>query len=78
MGEDKSIMLVAFPIVFKINNFGKEIYKPYKNVVLFASTFENSINLTDVILWWSIILKLMLLINFLVFRTIFGILKNMT
>lgn len=60
MGEDKSIMLVAFPIVFKINNFGKEIYKPYKNVVLLASTFENSINLTDVILWWSIILKLML------------------
>lgn len=50
MGEDKSIMLVAFPIVFKINNFGKEIYKPYKNVVLLASTFENSINLTDVIL----------------------------
>lgn len=75
MGEDKSpIMLVAFSIVFKINNIGKEIYKPYKNVVILTSTFENLINLTDVILWWSIILKLMLLINFLVLRIIFGIL----
>lgn len=49
MGEDKSpIMLVAFSIVFKINNIGKEIYKPYKNVVILTSTFENLINLTDV------------------------------
>ena len=43
-GEDKSpIMLVAFSIVFKINNIGKEIYKPCKNVVILTSTFENLI-----------------------------------